>query len=47
MDGFVKILLILLSSILVQNFVLSRFLGICPSWVFQRKSRLHLAWALP
>ncbi len=30
MDGFVKILLILLSSILVQNFVLSRFLGICP-----------------
>ncbi len=30
MDGFAKILLILLSAILVNNFVLSRFLGICP-----------------
>ena len=30
MDAFIKILLILLSSILVQNFVLSKFLGICP-----------------
>lgn len=30
MDSFVRILLILLSSILVNNFVLSRFLGICP-----------------
>ncbi len=30
MDGFTGILLLLLSSILVNNFVLSRFLGICP-----------------
>ena len=30
MEQFIKILLILLSSILVNNFVLSRFLGICP-----------------
>lgn len=30
MEGFVRILLILLSSILVNNFVLSKFLGICP-----------------
>ncbi len=30
MDGFSGILLILLSSILVNNFILSRFLGICP-----------------
>lgn len=30
MEGFAGILLILLSSILVNNFVLSRFLGICP-----------------
>lgn len=30
MEGFVSILLILLSSILVNNFVLSKFLGICP-----------------
>jgi Na+-translocating ferredoxin:NAD+ oxidoreductase subunit A len=30
MNGFVSILLILVSSILVNNYVLSRFLGICP-----------------
>ena len=30
MEGFTGILLILLTSILVNNFVLSRFLGICP-----------------
>jgi electron transport complex protein RnfA len=30
MEGFTGILLILLSSILVNNFVLSKFLGICP-----------------
>jgi electron transport complex protein RnfA len=30
MEGFSGILLILLSSILVNNFVLSRFLGVCP-----------------
>ncbi len=30
MDAFIKILLILVSTILVNNFVLSRFLGICP-----------------
>ena len=30
MDMFIRILTILLSSILVNNFVLSRFLGICP-----------------
>lgn len=30
MEQFVKILAILLSSILVNNYVLSRFLGICP-----------------
>ncbi len=30
MEGFSGILLILLSSILVNNFVLSKFLGICP-----------------
>ena len=30
MDTFIRILTILLSSILVNNFVLSRFLGICP-----------------
>ena len=30
MDSFTGILLILLSSILVNNFVLSRFLGVCP-----------------
>ncbi len=30
MDGFTGILLILLSSILVNNYVLSRILGICP-----------------
>ena len=30
MSGFIKIMLILVSSILVNNFVLSRFLGICP-----------------
>ena len=30
MEGFTGILLILLSSILVNNFVLSRILGICP-----------------
>ncbi len=30
MEQFIKILAILLSSILVNNYVLSRFLGICP-----------------
>ena len=30
MDGFIRILLILVSTILVNNYVLSRFLGICP-----------------
>ncbi len=30
MEAFVKILAILLSSILVNNYVLSKFLGICP-----------------
>ncbi len=30
MTEFIKIMLILVSSILVNNFVLSRFLGICP-----------------
>ena len=30
MDGFGKIFVILLSSILVNNFVMSRFLGCCP-----------------
>jgi electron transport complex protein RnfA len=30
MEGFTGLLLILLSSILVNNYVLSRFLGICP-----------------
>jgi electron transport complex protein RnfA len=30
MDYFIKILLLLLSSILVNNYVLSKFLGICP-----------------
>ena len=30
MEGFTAIMLILLSSILVNNFVLSRFLGVCP-----------------
>lgn len=30
MEGFTGILLILLSSILVNNYVLSKFLGICP-----------------
>ena len=30
MEGFTGILLILLTSILVNNFVLSKFLGICP-----------------
>ncbi len=30
MEGFSGILLLLLSSILVNNFVLSKFLGICP-----------------
>lgn len=30
MEGFAKIFVILLSSILINNFVLSRFLGICP-----------------
>ncbi|MBC8531556.1 electron transport complex subunit RsxA [Gehongia tenuis] len=30
MDKFVSLLLILLGSVLVNNFVLSRFLGICP-----------------
>ena len=30
MDVFIRILLILLSSILVNNYVLSKFLGICP-----------------
>lgn len=30
MEGFTSILLILLTSILVNNYVLSKFLGICP-----------------
>jgi len=30
MEQFVKILVILVSSVLVNNFVMSRFLGICP-----------------
>lgn len=30
MEGFTGIFLLLLSSILVNNFVLSRFLGVCP-----------------
>lgn len=30
MEGFTGIMLLLLSSILVNNFVLSRFLGVCP-----------------
>ena len=37
MEGFTGILLILLSSILVNNFVLSRFLGICPFLGVSRK----------
>ena len=30
MDGFKSLVIILLSSVLVNNYVLSRFLGICP-----------------
>ena len=30
MDGVAKIFVILLSSILVNNFVMSKFLGCCP-----------------
>ena len=30
MEGFARIFTILVSSILVNNYVLSRFLGICP-----------------
>ena len=37
MDGISGILLILLSSILVNNFVLSKFLGICPFLGVSRK----------
>ena len=30
MDGLVKILLLMLSTVLVQNFIFSKFYGICP-----------------
>ena len=30
MEGFARIFIILLSSILVNNFSMSKFLGICP-----------------
>ena len=31
---------IALGAILVNNFIVAQFLGICPSWVFPKRSRL-------
>ena len=37
MDAFRSLVVILLSSVLVNNYVLSRFLGICPFWGVSKK----------
>ena len=46
MEGFAGILLILLSSILVNNFVLSRILGICPFIGVSRRVETALGMGL-
>lgn len=35
-----EIILIAIAAIFVENFVLSKFLGICPFWVYPRKHLL-------
>ena len=39
-----ELLLIAIGSALVNNVVLSQFLGLCPSSVFQRRLRLQPVW---
>ena len=40
-----QILTILIGSIFVNNFAMSRFYGICRSWVFPRSWKRRSAWA--
>ena len=42
-----NILLILVSGIFVQNFILSKFLGICPFLGVSNKSKQQWGWGLP
>lgn len=37
--------LILVGSILVNNFVMNKFMGICPFWAFPKRWKRRLAWA--
>ena len=39
MEGFKNLVVILLSSVLVNNYVLSRFLGICPFLGVSKKTK--------
>ena len=40
-----ELLIIAIGSAIVNNVVLSQFLGICPFWVYPRKRRLQQEWA--
>lgn len=42
-----ELLLIVIGSVLVNNFVMSQFLGICPFLGVSKKRKPPLAWAWP
>ena len=42
-----NLLLIVVGSVLVNNFVMSQFLGICPFSAFPRSPKLRWAWDWP
>ena len=47
MDLFKSLIVILLSSVLVNNYVLSRFLGICPFLGVSKKFDQAIEWEYP
>lgn len=47
MDTIKALLVILMSSVLVNNYVLNKFLGICPFLGVSKKLDRRRAWVLP
>lgn len=44
MDSVKDMLLLLISSSIVSNIVLSQFMGLCPFWEYPVRSRLQAVW---
>ena len=47
MENFKLLMVILLSAVFVDNYVLCRFLGICPFLGVSKKLNSLLVWVLP